>query len=182
MKARYVWLGGMTVAALHAQVETDGKADRYHAMLLKKPENAVVFGRFMDAWLESGDTAGLKTFLEEKAKAGGAMDWRLLAVFRSHAGDEAGTVTALDEALKKEPDDAGTRLARAKALGSALRFDEALSDLEAAAKNPEQALEAGTLRGKFLARAGRPVDAVKAWKEVIAANPKDEGLDRKSVV
>ncbi len=37
-------------------------------------------------------------------------------------------------------------------------------------------MEAGTLRGKFLARAGRPADAVKAWKEVIATHPGDEGL------
>ena len=57
-----------------------------------------------------------------------------------------------------------------------MRFDEALGDLEAAAKDPKLALEAGTLRGKLLARAGRPAEAVKAWQELIAAHPEDEGL------
>ena len=176
MKLGYVILGGMAVTALHAQVDADGKADRYHTMLLKKPENAVVFGRFVDAWLETGEMAGLKTFLEEKAKAGKAEDWRLLAVFRSHSGDEMGAIAALDEALKSAPDDAGVRLARAKASGNALRFEQALQDLEVAVKDPALALEAGTLRGKFLARSGRMDLAVKAWKEVIAANPNDQGL------
>lgn len=168
---------GLTVlGALHAPAQDGDKVEQYRGMLLKRPENAVVFGRLVDAWLEKGEMAGLKDYLEAKAKEGGAMDWRLLAVYRNYAGDEAGAVAALDEAVKISPDDARARLARAKALATASRFDDALADLDAAAKDPAVAMEAGTLRGKFLARAGRPADAVKAWKEIIAANPADEGL------
>ncbi len=176
MKTGFVLVGLTCITAIHAPADEAGKVEQYRGMLLKRPENPVLFGRLVDAWLESGEMAGLKAYLEGKAAEGGAMDWRVLAVFRNFAGDEAGAIDALDEALRKAPDDGGTRLARAKALGAASRFEDALADLVAAAGTPELALEAGTLRGKFLARAGRPADAVKAWKEIIAANPKDEGL------
>ncbi len=168
---------GLTcIAAVHAPAQEADKVEQYRGMLLKRPENAVLFGRLVDAWLEKGEMAGLKELLEAKAAAGGPADWRLLAVFRGYSGDEAGAISALDEALKKSPDDSQTRLARAKALGTASRFEDALADLEIAAKDPAVLMEAGTLRGKFLARAGRPADAVKAWMEVIAAHPADEGL------
>ncbi len=176
MRSGHALIGLTCVAAIHATAEEPGKVGQYLGLLKKRPENAVLFGRLVDAWLESGEMAGLRERLETGAARGDAMDWRVLAVFRSFTGDEAGAIAALDEAARKAPDDGGTRLARAKALGAASRFEDALADLEAAAKSPDLALEAGTLRGKFLARAGRPADAVKAWQEVIAANPDDEGL------
>ncbi|MCW1926495.1 hypothetical protein OKA05_28345 [Luteolibacter arcticus] len=156
--------------------EIPEKAERYHTMLLKKPENPVLFGRMLDAWLEEKELEALKPELEERAKAGAAADWRLLAVYHEHSGDEAAALKALDEAVKLAPDDAATRLARGKALGVALRFDAALEDLAVAAKDKALGVEAGTLRGKMLARAGRPAEAVKAWQELIAGNPADEGL------
>jgi predicted Zn-dependent protease len=156
--------------------EIPEKAERYHTMLLRKPENPVLFGRMLDAWLEERELEALEPELEERAKAGGAADWRLLAVFHEHSGDEDAAIRALDEAVKLAPDDAAARLARGKALGAALRFDAALEDLAVAAADKALQVEAGTLRGKLLARAGRPAEAVKAWQELIAANPADEGL------
>ncbi|HEY1122658.1 MAG TPA: hypothetical protein VGE67_13690, partial [Haloferula sp.] len=156
--------------------ELPEKAERYRTMLLKKPENPVLFGRMLDAWLEEKELDALKPELEERAKSGAAADWRLLAVYHEHSGDEAAALKALDEAVKLAPQDAATRLARGKALGVALRFDAALEDLAVATKDKELGVEAGTLRGKMLARAGRPAEAVKAWQELIAANPADEGL------
>jgi predicted Zn-dependent protease len=156
--------------------EIPEKAERYRTMLLKKPENPVLFGRMLDAWLEEKELEALKPELEERAKAGAAADWRLLAVYHDHSGDEAAALKALDEAVKLAPNDAATRLARGKSLGVALRFDAALEDLAVAAKDKDLGVEAGTLRGKMLARAGRPAEAVKAWQELIAANPADEGL------
>ncbi|MCX6864647.1 MAG: hypothetical protein NTV46_00250, partial [Verrucomicrobia bacterium] len=164
------------IAALHAPAQEADKVEQYRGLLLRRPENAVLFGRLVDAWLAQGEMAGLKQHLEAKATAGGPPDWRLLAVFRGFAGDEAGAITALDEALKKSPEDPATRLARAKALGAVTRFEEALVDLAVAAKDPVVRLEAATLRGKFLARAGHPAQAVTAWQEVIAAHPTDDGL------
>ena len=163
------------VFPLHAG-EIPEKAERYRTMLLKKPENAVLFGRMMDAWLEEKELESLKPELELRAKEGGAADWRLLAVFHEHSGDEEAALKALDEAVKLAPEDAATRLARGKALGAALRFETALEDLALAAKDKALEVEASTLRGKLLARAGRPAEAVKAWQELIAANPADEGL------
>lgn len=163
------------VFPLHAG-EIPEKAERYRTMLLKKPENAVLFGRMLDAWLEEKELESLKPELELRAKEGGAADWRLLAVFHEHSGDEEEALKALDEAVKLAPEDAATRLARGKALGAALRFEGALEDLALAAKDKALAVEASTLRGKLLARAGRPDEAVKAWQDLIAANPADEGL------
>ena len=176
MKTGALFVGLTCIMALHAPAQQADKVEQYRSMLLKRPENSVLFGRLVDAWLENGEMAGLKDLLEKKAAEGGAMDWRLLAVFRNFSGDEAGALTALDEALKKNPDDAQTRLARAKALGAATRFDDALADLTVVTKDKALAMEAGTLRGKFLARAGRPAEAVKAWQEIIAAHPGDDGL------
>ena len=164
------------IAALHASAQVPDKVEQYRAMLVQRPENPVLFGRLVDAWLAQGEMAGLKTYLEAKATAGGPPDWRVLAVFRDFSGDGAGAITALNEALKNVPDDPRTRLARAKALGAATRFEDALTDLAVAAKDPAVLMEAGTLRGKLLARAGRPAEAVKAWQEVITAHPADDGL------
>ncbi|MCU0749270.1 MAG: tetratricopeptide repeat protein, partial [Akkermansiaceae bacterium] len=175
MKTGFVVVGLTCVAGIHAQAQVD-KAEQYRGMLLKRPENAVLFGRMVDAWLEKGEMAGLKERLETAAAAGNAMDWRLLAVFRNFTGDEEGAIKALDEALKSNPDDPQSRLARAKSLGAASRFEDAIADLAIAAKDPASAMEAGTLKGKYLARSGRPAEAVAAWKEIIAAHPEDEGL------
>ena len=152
------------------------KAERYRTMLLRKPESAVLFNRMLDAWLEERDLAGLREELERRARDGGAADWRLLAVFHEHAGKDALAIEALDAAVERAPEDAATRLARGKALGRALRFEAALDDLARAVDDPATSLEAGTLRGKLLARAGRPEEAVKAWQELIADHPQDEGL------
>jgi tetratricopeptide (TPR) repeat protein len=176
MKTGALFIGLTCIMAQYAPAQQADKVEQYCGMLLKRPENSVLFGRLVDAWLENGEMAGLKGLLEKKAAEGGAMDWRLLAVFRNFSGDEAGALVALDEAMKKTPDDAQTRLARAKALGAATRFDDALADLTVVAKDAALAMEAGTLRGKFLARAGRPAEAVKAWQEIIAAHPGDDGL------
>lgn len=169
-------IGLVALWSVAAAQDMPEKAERYRTMLMKKPENGVLFGRMLDAWLEERDLAGLKAELERRAEEGNAVDWRVLAAFHEHAGSEDEALKALDKAVGLAPDDAAARLARGKAMGAALRFDDALADLEAAAKDPKLALEAGTLRGKLLARAGRPAEAVKAWQELIAAHPEDEGL------
>ncbi len=174
------WRAAVLTVSLIAAVPTPAaeadKVELYRGMLAKRPENPLLFGRFVDAWLVHGEVAALQTYLEGKATAGGPLDWRLLAEFRNFSGDEAGALMALDEALKKDPSDPQTRLARAKALGAVARFEDALTDLAAAAKDPAARLDAQLLCCRFLARAGRPTDAVKAWQELIAAHPGDDGL------
>jgi hypothetical protein len=39
--------------------EIPEKAERYRTMLLKKPENPVLFGRMLDAWLEEKELDAL---------------------------------------------------------------------------------------------------------------------------
>ncbi len=159
-----------------AAEEFSETAGRYHGMLLKRPESPVLLGRVVDAWLENGDLAGLGRELEGRAAAGTAEDWRVLAAFHRFRGDDESAAAALDEAVRLAPADAATRLARGRALGDLRRFDEALADLEFAARDAGHAVEAATLRGRWLVRAGRPDEAVKIWRELVEAHPQDEGL------
>ncbi len=154
----------------------DQKAARYYELLQKKPENAPVLQRFIDAWLENGDQKQLLTILREKAKAGTANEWRILAAASEYLGDDASALAALNEAIKIIPDDAATRIARATLAAKMQNFNVAIADLELAMKNEALLLTAATLRGKLLAQTGRVEEAVKTWNDLIAKFPADIGL------
>ncbi len=170
----YAWLASLMIFG--TSVELDEKSSRYHTMLLKKPESTAVLSRFIDAWLETADQAALTDILKAKAQAGGAADWRVLAAFYEFSGNDSEAIVALNAAVKAGPDDKTTRLARAKLLGKLLLFDKAIDDLSEAAKDPNLELEATTLTGRYLARAGQPDKAVESWGKLIAAHPEDIGL------
>ena len=99
MKVASLLVGVVCLSVFQLPAQQADKAERYREMLLKRPENAVLFGRLVDAWLAKGEMADLKLELEAKAAAGGSMDWRVLAVFRNFSGDEAGGVGGLEGAL-----------------------------------------------------------------------------------
>jgi predicted Zn-dependent protease len=166
----------ISLATLLHAADLDEKSARYHDLLLKKPESAALVSRFLDAWLETADQAALIDLLQQRATAGTAADWRVLAALREFAGNDDAALTALDAAVKLTPDDPATRLARAKILAKLLRLDPALADLQLAAKDPALHLEATTLTGRLQAQAGRPDDALKAWDALLAAHPDDLGL------
>lgn len=170
----YSWLAALMIYG--AAAELDQKSARYHDMLLKKPESTAVLSRFIDAWLEQSNQAELADILKEKAASGGAADWRVLAAFYEFSGNDSEAIIALDAAVKADRADRSTRLARAKLLGKLLLFDRALTDLTEAIKDPNLELEATTLTGRYLARAGQPEKAVEAWSKLIAAHPDDIGL------
>jgi tetratricopeptide (TPR) repeat protein len=170
----YAWLASLMI--LGTSAELDEKSSRYHTMLLKKPESTAVLSRFIDAWLETADQAALTDILKAKAQAGGAADWRVLAAFYEFSGNDSEAIVALNAAVKSSPDDKTTRLARAKLLGKLLLFDQAINDLAEAVKDPNLELEATTLTGRYLARAGQPDKAVESWSKLIAAHPEDIGL------
>lgn len=163
------------VAAQEAE-EPNEKASRYHSLLLKKPGNAMVFSRFVDAWLDTGSKKGLTKWLEDEAKKGGAANWRVLGALHQYLGEDEEALKALNEAVKLDGEGADLRLARAKLQARLLAFEAALIDLEVAAKDEKTAIEASKLKGVYLARSGQIEAAVTAWKEVIKAYPKDEDL------
>ena len=152
------------------------KALRYHKLLLKRPGNATVFGRFVDSWLDTGDKKGLEKWLSGRAEAGESVDWQVLGAFYEYQGEDAKALGALNQAIEKDGGKASLRLSRAKLQARLLAFEAALKDLEAVQDGGKEGVEAAKLKGVYLARSGQVEKAVAAWKEVIAANPKDEEL------
>ncbi|MCB1130188.1 MAG: hypothetical protein KDN05_03605, partial [Verrucomicrobiae bacterium] len=71
--------------------EMPEKAAKYHAALAQRPESAVLFQRFRDAWLEERPAEELDAELGARADAGEPAAWAILARERLAAdrGDEA---------------------------------------------------------------------------------------------
>ena len=155
---------------------TNKKAESYHKLLLKKPDNATVFNRFINAWLDTGGKKELSAWLKQKAESGAVADLQVLSAYYEYLGEEEKALSALSQAAKQEPENAGLRMARAKMLARSLAFEKALEDLEVAAKDESLGVEASKLKGIYLARSGQIKKAVTAWKEVIARFPKDAEL------
>ena len=55
------------------------KAESYHKLLLKKPDNATVFNRFINAWLDTGGKKELSAWLKQKAESGAVADLQVLS-------------------------------------------------------------------------------------------------------
>ena len=152
----------------------DPKVARYHQLLLKRPDSKTLFERFIDSWLDHESKENLETFLSESAQAGGASEWQLLATYFDYMGQEEKALEALSQALLITPDDAALLCSRAKLKARLLDFENALLDLEQC----EEAIgeEALTLRGTWLARLGKPEEAVAAWNQLLAQKPQDQEL------
>ncbi|WP_411847626.1 tetratricopeptide repeat protein [Roseibacillus persicicus] len=155
-------------------VEPNEKAGRYHQLLLKRPESTTLFERFVDSWLDSDSKEDLEAFLKDSAAGGGAAEWRLLAAYQEWMGREEDAMEALDQALALDGENGELLMARAKLKSLMLDFEGALGDLEKAGAGAGE--DAAALKGTWLARAGRPEEAVAAWKELLKANPDDEEL------
>lgn len=150
------------------------KASRYHDLLLRRPDSSTLFERFVDSWLDTGSKDGLEGFLKESAATGGGPEWRLLATYQDWMGREEDALQAMTTAIEKAPEDRSLLVGRAKLQARLLNFEAALADLEASEGAAGE--EAATLKGTWLARAGRPKEALAAWQEVLAARPDDEEL------
>ena len=171
-------LAGFLAASLLAFGNPDTtlneKTKRYHQLLLKRPESATLFERFVNSWLDNGTKEDLETFLKSEAKSGTASEWRLLASYQDWMGREELALQAISSALEKEPNSSDLFFARAKLKARLLDFEGALEDLDKLPKGFDE--EATTLKGTWLARSGKPEKALEAWQEILAAHPDDEEL------
>ena len=152
------------------------KAEKYHRLLLKKPENPTVFDRFVEAWRDAGSKDDLQKWLEVKAKSGDSADWRILASFHDYLGEGGEAVAALDEAIKKEEKNLSLRLARAEMMGKTQDFEPALEDLKLVVDDEKLGERAMKLQGRYLARVGLSEEAVSVWTKLIDRFPNDEEL------
>ena len=171
-----IWLGLVGWAGAQG-AETEGREEvsRFHALLLREPESAGGFERFVQAWLDTGTRESLMEFLVRHAREGEAVDWWVLGLFFERGGRDEEALGALDAAVEKSPEDPALRLARARIQARLLNYEAALADLQEAGPAALEG-ELAPLRGLYLVRSGRPRQAVAAWREALAARPADEEL------
>ncbi|QIF03043.1 tetratricopeptide repeat protein [Roseimicrobium sp. ORNL1] len=156
-------------------------AARYHQMLLRKTKEGVAFDRFYDAWLATDTPEKLRRFLEHGASSPNAKagDHLLLALYFSRRGEEEASLKAYTRALELDPDNASAWAERAKLQTRMQDIEGALKSLERGlAAKPEASLllELSKQRARHLLRLGKNEEALKAFREMVAAQPGDEDL------
>ena len=157
--------------------EVSEETKKYHQMLLRRPQAGLVYDRFYTAWLETGTPEELGAFLAKQT--GSAADALILALFHEQQGQEPEALKAYQAALSKDAANATAWLARARLEARMLDFTAALASLAEAAKakpSGQMARDIGQLRGRWLLRTGKPEEALKAWRELLAEHVDDEEL------
>ncbi|WP_211325495.1 tetratricopeptide repeat protein [Roseimicrobium gellanilyticum] len=154
---------------------------RYHEMLLRRPQTGVVFDRFYDTWLGLGSADEMKAFLEKRAgdPAAKAADHLVLALYFSRRGQDAPALKAYERALELEPKNAFAWADRAKLEARMQDIEGALKSLDQGiAAKPEATLlqELSKQRARHLLRLGRNEEALKAFRDMVAAQPDDVDL------
>ncbi|WP_395745810.1 tetratricopeptide repeat protein [Prosthecobacter sp.] len=153
------------------------EAEKYHQMLLKRPQPGLVYDRFYSAWLETGTPDSLAEFLSHRT--GTAGDLLVLAIFHDQRGNEAEALKAYTAALERDGTNSRAWLQRARLEARMMNFDAALTSLTAADKGTKDVgltREVGQLRGRWLLRTGKPEAALQAWRDLVKANADDEDL------
>ena len=151
---------------------------RYHAALLERPHNQVLFDRFHDAWIDAQPLDSLEAFLTARAEEKDGSDLVVLARFHLRRGHGEAALSTLGEAIAALPGDPALPLERAKILLARLEFPAARADLEAVVSGKDEALasEAAKLIGKSHLREGDPAAAIQAWDKLLAKHPGDEDM------
>jgi tetratricopeptide (TPR) repeat protein len=156
---------------------TGPDAEKYHQMLLKRPQAGLVYDRFYSAWLETGTANSLAEFLGQRT--GTTADLLVLAIFHDQRGNEVEALKAYTAALARDGSNARAWLQRAKLEARMMNFETALKSLAEAEKggaSGEMGREIGQLRGRWLLRTGKPEAALQAWRDLVKANADDEDL------
>jgi len=114
-------------------------------------------------------------FAHQKLRSPQAQADLLVAVAASRFGDGQSerAMSALDEALALQPEHAAAKVAKARALASAQRFDDGMALLEQVlAKHPDDA-DALKLKGDLIAYWKRqPDEALKLYEQAVKARPR----------
>jgi len=137
------------------------------------PANGAAWGALAEAYLALKDErrAG-----EALAKAGalpgaGVEVYRQLADLESRAGRPAGAAAALERAVAIAPNDAGLRIALARALAAAERWGDCAIAAREAQRLDAKNIEALTLGAEAAYRQGRNGEAIETLKRALALAP-----------
>ena len=176
MKIRFLFLASAMVC--FGQTAPPGaEAEKYHQMLLKRPQPGLVYDRFYSAWMETGTADSLAAFLRQRTST--TADLLILALFHDQRGNEAEALKAYTTALERDQTNVRAWLQRAKLEARMMNFEAALKSLTAAEKGGADSglgREIGQLRGRWLLRTGKPEAALQAWRDLVKANTDDEDL------
>lgn len=176
MKIRFIFLVS-AMACFGQNVPPGAEAEKYHQMLLKRPQAGLVYDRFYSAWMETGTADSLSYFLNQRTST--TADLLVLAIFHDQRGNEAEALKAYTAALARDGTNAQAWLQRAKLEARMMNFESALKSLIEAEKgvaNAELGREIGQMRGRWLLRTGKPEAALQAWRDLVKANADDEDL------
>ncbi|HEX2748483.1 MAG TPA: tetratricopeptide repeat protein, partial [Verrucomicrobiales bacterium] len=170
----------LLLSAAQAQ-EPNEKARKYYDSLLKRPAPGVVFDRFYNAWLDTGTLEEMEKFLIRAA--GGPEDngaaRMVLAFYYAKQNEHAKAALEFGKALERNPGSAAAWHQKALAEARLLDYTSALASLEKAlAAKPDKTLEGQLtqLKGRLVARDGRTDEALKIWRQLLAASPGDAAL------
>lgn len=155
--------------------EMPEKAAAYHEALVKRPESAVLFERFRDAWLEEQAGTDLDRELQARADAGEAGAWAILGRARALAGREEEALAAYESARRQSPA-AWLDLEIARLRMAARDFAAAEKDALAVPEGDPKRADALKLAGLACLRAERVDDALARWQMAVATSPGDKGL------
>ncbi|WP_294396713.1 hypothetical protein [Prosthecobacter sp.] len=165
------------MACFGQTVPPGAEADKYHQMLLKRPQAGLVYDRFYSAWMETGTADSLSDFLSQRTST--TADLLVLAIFHDQRGNEAEALKAYTAALERDGTNAQAWMQRAKLEARMMNFESALKSLTEAEKggaDAELGREIGQMRGRWLLRTGKPEAALQAWRDLVKANADDEDL------
>ncbi|WP_395735313.1 hypothetical protein [Prosthecobacter sp.] len=177
MRIWFFFLASTLVCFGQSAPPPGSEAEKYHLMLLKRPQPGLVYDRFYSAWMETGTAESLAAFLAGRAST--AADLLLLAIFHDQRGNEAEALKAYTAALERDGSNTRAWLQRAKLEARMMNFETALKSLASADKGAadgEMGREIGQLRGRWLLRTGKPEAALQAWRDLLKASADDEDL------
>lgn len=177
MRIWLLFLASSLVCFAQTAPPPGSEAEKYHQMLLKRPQAGLVYDRFYSAWLETGTADSLAEFLGQRTST--TADLLVLAIFHDQRGNEAEALKAYTAALGRDATNARAWLQRAKLEARMMNFEAALKSLAESEKggiDAELGRELGQLRGRWLLRTGKPEAALQAWRDLVKANADDEDL------
>lgn len=162
-------------------IEIDEKLERYHSVLLKRPESEKLFDKFQSSWLSNNDEKSLATFLKQKAEGDSPSASKMLyAKYLTQRGKDLQALDVLNSAITKDSSNETLALNRAKIYGRLLDFDKAIVDIDKAIKlkseDPVFSLQANKLKGRYLTKQGMADEAITHWNDLAKQNPDDQEL------
>ena len=172
----------VAVAAEDAKAPAPSEtAQKYHKILVSRPEPGYLFDRFYNTWLDDSTVDLLEAYLLKQVETSQkTSDRLLLAFFYAKKGDDVAALEAFRKALEHNPASAATWYHKALIEARTLDFDTAIADLKTAReRQPDEKLSVQIDKqlGKLYARNQKTAEALKVWQALLAANPNDDELN-----